>query len=60
MRHPGSIVSQDTIEREVYADRGELESNAVAVLIYGIRQKFGREIIRNVRGAGWLVPRQAA
>lgn len=60
MRQPGRIVSQQTIEQEIYSDRAELESNAVAVLIHGIRRKFDRDIIRNVRGAGWLVSKDAA
>ena len=35
----------------------EVESNAVDALIYSIRRKFGKDIILNVRGAGWLTPK---
>jgi two-component system OmpR family response regulator len=35
----------------------EVESNAVDVLIHSIRRKFGKDVIYNVRGAGWLVPK---
>jgi len=33
----------------------EVESNAVEVLIHSVRKKLDREVIRNVRGAGWMV-----
>ncbi len=33
----------------------EVESNAVDFLIHEIRKKFDKDIIRNVRGAGWMV-----
>jgi len=32
----------------------KVESNAVDVLIYSVRRKFDKDIIRNVRGAGWM------
>jgi DNA-binding response OmpR family regulator len=32
-----------------------VESNVVEVLIHAVRKKFDNEIIRNVRGIGWMV-----
>ncbi|MBS0219698.1 MAG: response regulator transcription factor [Proteobacteria bacterium] len=55
----GKIVSRKAIESEIYLSPDEIDSNAVDVLIHSIRRKFDREIIRNVRGAGWLVMRTA-
>ena len=60
VRQPGKIVPRDIIEREIYLSLDEIESNAVDVLIHSIRRKFDREIIRNVRGAGWLVIKEAS
>ena len=57
IRHANIVVSKDQIEDSLYAFGAEIESNAVEVLIHSIRKKFGKEIIRNVRGAGWLVDR---
>ncbi len=56
----GRIVSKADIETAIYLDGETVESNAVAVLIHAIRHKFDREIIRNVRGIGWLVVRDPA
>ena len=52
---PGTIVSKSDLEERIYGWGEEVESNAVEVLIYYIRRKFGKEIIINVRGAGWMV-----
>lgn len=55
MERPGTILSRSQIEERVYGWGEEVESNAVDVLIYYIRRRFGKDIIRNVRGAGWMV-----
>jgi two-component system OmpR family response regulator len=55
MQHPGAILSRAQIEQRIYGWGEEVESNAVDFLIHSIRKRFGRDIIRNVRGAGWMV-----
>lgn len=57
MERPGRILSRAQIEERIYGWGEEVESNAVDVLIHAIRRKFGKGVIRNVRGAGWMVPR---
>ena len=55
MARPGAILSRTQLEEALYGWGDEVESNAVDVLIHYIRRKFGKDIIRNVRGAGWTV-----
>ena len=55
VERPGTILSRRQIEEQIYGWGEEVESNAVDVLIHSIRRKFGKDIIRNVRGAGWMV-----
>jgi DNA-binding response OmpR family regulator len=55
MQRPGVILSRAQIEQRIYGWGEEVESNAVDVLIHEVRKKFGKDIIRNVRGAGWMV-----
>jgi two-component system OmpR family response regulator len=55
MQRPGAIFSRSQIEQQIYGWGEEVESNAVDVLIHAIRKRFDRDIIRNVRGAGWMV-----
>ena len=54
---PGAILSRAELESRIYTDGEEVESNAVDFLIHGLRRKFGATVIKNVRGAGWLVER---
>ena len=54
---PGAILSRAELERRIYADGEEVESNAVDFLIHGLRRKLGADTIKNVRGAGWMVER---
>jgi DNA-binding response OmpR family regulator len=55
MERPGAILSRAQLEEALYGWGDEVESNAVDVLIYYIRRKFGKDIIQNVRGVGWMV-----
>ena len=57
MERPGRILSRAQIEERIYGWGEEVESNAVDALIYSIRRKFGKDIILNVRGAGWVTPK---
>ena len=52
---PGVILSRGQLEEKLYGWDREVESNAVEVLIHYIRKRLGRDVIRNVRGAGWMV-----
>lgn len=54
---PGAILSRAQLEERLYGWGDEVESNAVDVLIHSIRKKFDKDIIRNVRGAGWMAPK---
>lgn len=55
VERPGTILSRAQLEERLYGWGDEVESNAVDVLIHSIRKKFDKDIIRNVRGAGWMI-----
>jgi len=52
---PGAILSRGDLEDRIYGWGEEVESNAVEFLIHSLRRKLGSEVIKNVRGAGWMV-----
>lgn len=52
---PGAILSRSNLEDRIYAWGEEVESNAVEFLIHALRRKLGSEVIKNVRGVGWMV-----
>jgi two-component system, OmpR family, response regulator len=55
MDRPGMILSKAQLEERLYGWGEEVESNAIDVLIHYVRKKFSKDIIRNMRGVGWLV-----
>ena len=57
MIRPGAILSRSQLEERIYGWNEEVESNAVEFLIHGVRKKLGPQVIKNVRGVGWVVPR---
>ena len=52
---PGTILSRTELEERIYGWGDEVESNAVDVLIHALRKKLGGDVIKNVRGVGWMV-----
>ncbi len=51
----GKALSKSLIEQQIYAWGEEVESNAVEVHIHHLRRKFGTDLIRTVRGVGYLI-----
>ncbi len=56
---PGAILSRSELEDRIYGWGEEVESNAVEFLIHALRRKLGSEVIKNVRGVGWMVSKGA-
>ncbi|MEO6624999.1 MAG: winged helix-turn-helix domain-containing protein, partial [Burkholderiaceae bacterium] len=59
MVRPGAILSRSDLEDRLYGWGEEVESNAVEFLIHALRRKLGSGIIKNVRGVGWMVAKDA-
>ncbi len=54
---PGMVLSRQQLEDKLYGWGDEVSSNAVEVYIHGLRKKLGPELLLNVRGVGYLVPK---
>ncbi|MET0265663.1 MAG: response regulator transcription factor [Duganella sp.] len=54
---PGIVLSRHQLEEKLYSWKDEVNSNAVEVYIHGLRKKLGAELIQNVRGLGYMVPK---
>ncbi len=59
MLHAGRTLSRAQIEEQLYAWGEEIESNVVEVHIHHLRRKLSPDLIRTVRGVGYLLPREA-
>ncbi|MBL0140550.1 MAG: response regulator transcription factor [Betaproteobacteria bacterium] len=57
LARPGMVLSRAQLEDKLYGWKDEISSNAVEVYIHGLRKKLGADLIRNVRGVGYMVPK---
>jgi two-component system response regulator QseB len=56
---PGAVLSLAQLGEKIYGWDDDVGSNTVEVYIHALRKKFGADFIKNVRGVGYMVPRQA-
>ena len=54
---PGVVFSRRQLEEKLYGWKEDISSNAVEVYVHGLRRKLGNDLIRTVRGLGYVVPR---
>ena len=59
LERPGAVLSREQLEQRIYGWGEEVSSNAVEVIIHGLRKRLGPDAIRNVRGLGWRVPKES-
>jgi two-component system OmpR family response regulator/two-component system response regulator QseB len=60
LERPGAILSREQLEGRIYGWGDAVTSNAVEFIIHGLRKRLRADAIRNVRGLGWLVPKDGA
>ncbi|HET9988870.1 MAG TPA: winged helix-turn-helix domain-containing protein [Kofleriaceae bacterium] len=53
----GRALSREQLEERLYAWGEEVGSNAVEVHVHRLRRKLGQDVIRTVRGVGYLIAR---
>jgi two-component system, OmpR family, response regulator QseB len=57
LENVGKILSRRHLEDRLYGWDDLIESNAVEVHIHHLRKKLGKELIRTIRGMGYLIPK---
>ncbi|HUW37085.1 MAG TPA: response regulator transcription factor [Rhodocyclaceae bacterium] len=58
LERPGAVLSVAQLQEHIYGWDEEVGSNTVEVFIHALRKKLGPDFIKNVRGVGYMVPRQ--
>ena len=58
LERPGIPLSRMRLEEILYGWGEGVESNAVEVHIHHLRKKLGKDLIRTIRGLGYMVPKQ--
>lgn len=55
LAHPGRTLTRGQLEEQLYAWGREVESNAIEVHVHHLRAKLFPELIRTVRGVGYVI-----
>lgn len=55
MENQGRVLSKGRLEEGMYDWESELESNAVEVYVHHLRKKLGKDLIRTIRGVGYVI-----
>ena len=54
----GRVLSRSQLEDKLYSWGDEVGSNAIEVHIHHLRKQFGSDLIKTVRGVGYIVPKE--
>jgi two-component system response regulator QseB len=57
LERPGTALSKTQLEGRLYGWGDEVESNAVEVHVHNLRKKLGPDVIRTIRGVGYVIER---
>ena len=57
MLNAGRVLSREQLEERMYRWGDEVESNAVEVHVHHLRRKLGAQIVKTIRGVGYMMPR---
>ncbi|MGH8697643.1 MAG: response regulator [Burkholderiales bacterium] len=59
LERPGAVLSRAQLEERLYGWQQEIESNAVEVHIHTLRRKLGADLIRTLRGVGYMLAKRS-
>lgn len=57
MLNAGRVLSREQLEERMYRWGDEVESNAVEVHVHHLRRKLGAQVVKTIRGVGYMLPR---
>lgn len=56
----GRVLSKARLEEKLYGWGEEIESNTIEVFVHHLRRKLSSQLIRTVRGVGYMIPNAAS
>lgn len=58
LRNAGRVLSRSQLESSVYGWGEEVESNAIEVFVHHLRRKLAPDLVRTIRGVGYMIPEE--
>jgi two-component system response regulator QseB len=58
VENQGKVMSRDALTQALYGWDDEVDSNALEVHIHNLRKKIGSDVIKTVRGVGYIVQQE--
>lgn len=55
LENAGRVIPRARLEQKLYGWEGEVESNSLEVFIHHLRKKLGSDLIKTVRGVGYMI-----
>jgi two-component system response regulator QseB len=55
LENVGKVMSRSRLEEGLYSWGEDVESNAIEVYIHHLRKKLGTDLIRTIRGVGYII-----
>ncbi|MCP3680035.1 MAG: response regulator transcription factor [Gammaproteobacteria bacterium] len=59
LENRGRVLSRDDLSQALYGWEDEVDSNTLEVHIHSLRKKLGNELIRTIRGIGYMIEKEA-
>lgn len=60
LENPGKALSREQLTQSIYSWDEDVDSNALEVHIHNLRKKFGNDVIRTIRGVGYMIEKDGA
>lgn len=59
IENQGRVLTRTQLEQSLYGWNTEVESNAIEVHVHHLRKKLGSDLIKTVRGVGYMIEKKA-
>lgn len=58
LENQGRVLTRTQLEQSLYGWNSEVESNAIEVHVHHLRKKLGADLIKTVRGVGYMISKE--
>lgn len=60
LENTGRVISREQLNQTLYGWGENIDSNALEVHIHNLRKRFGTQLIRTIRGVGYMIAKEEA